>query len=427
MKKFYSIVMILFAVSVVFAQQKPIFTVTPLPMDPVKIAEQMNAKSVESGWYNYAQGMAFYMYGENYMQYQSDLIKGWPMLADRVGIFPYSDKPQAPQISNFAQVFEFNRSRYWTELYETLGDDIPVPGTGSAWGVDSVCFFVHYSRGTEVPADVVDTIIVSYAVGMDQEKVYYLGEHYMSLFIPCMDLNTYTFDASKFDHATVINDRIELDTTFECGDKFYVMNFAAPEALKNIEGKVLGVSFTYRAATENRTAESEMGKDMNRFQALCFCDPRQEYQTTAWGSYELLNNLNSSLYTGEQTFAPNDDKNTWHGMFMPTLFWTVDHLRPYIGLHINCTDCRVTDKIGNVEKSSINVYPNPATSTLSVELVNNTKANVQLFNLVGQVVMSEQINGQDIVTLNVNNLKAGVYMLRVDQDNQVYTSKVIVR
>ena len=92
----------------------------------------------------------------------------------------------------------------------------------------------------------------------------------------------------------------------------------------------------------------------------------------------------------------------------------------------NCEGCGLVN-VKDMEKKNINVYPNPATSTVNVKLVDNSQANIQLFNLVGQVVLSEQVNGQDQVTLNVNNYNSGIYMLKVNQNGKVYTSKVIVR
>ena len=69
--------------------------------------------------------------------------------------------------------------------------------------------------------------------------------------------------------------------------------------------------------------------------------------------------------------------------------WQVDHLRPYIGFHMtNCEGCGLVN-VKDMEKKNINVYPNPATNTVNVKLVDNSQANIQLFNLVGQVVLSE--------------------------------------
>jgi hypothetical protein len=53
-------------------------------------------------------------------------------------------------------------------------------------------------------------------------------------------------------------------------------------------------------------------------------------------------------------------------------------------------------------------------------------AQIQLFNLMGQVVYSDNVNTATTI-VNVNNLNSGIYMLRVTQNGKVYTSKVIVK
>ena len=233
------------------------------------------------------------------------------------------------------------------------------------------------------------------------------------------------------DAATVYTEKFELDTSwaFPVDDQgrssFYVIRFPAPEEVRTLDCHVIAISYTYRASMDNRTDSSTMGTDMNTFSGLSFKDPRPEYQQSAWGSNELLNNMNTSLYAGSEAFNPSSE--SWYKMYSPTIFWKVDHIRPYIGFHMtNCEGCGLV-KVKDLENKKINVYPNPATSTVNLQLVDNSQANIQLFNLVGQVVLSEQVNGQDQVTLNVNNFNSGVYMLKVSQNGKVYTSKLIVR
>lgn len=436
MKKLYTFVMLMFAVSAMFAQQFPVVNAVPNTTELPKIANYIvDSKTGADGWFNYAQGVAIYMYGENYMQYQSELIKGWPMLSDRVGRFPYSNGTTIPQIQAFAQVFDFSKPTHWTELYETVGNGIPVPGTGTSWGIDSVEFFFNYTRGKNVPDDIVDTLIVSYAINMDNEKIYYLStdkvEKAMNLYIPPYSFETFGFDEAGFDSATVITEKFELDTASamaideEGRSSFYVCRFPAPEALRDLNCKVMAISFTYRASMDNRTDSSVMGTDMNRFQALTFADPRPEYQQDMMGSKELQANMNTSLYAGSSSY--DKTSKSWYKKYLPSIMWQVTHPRPYIGFHMSsCVDCGVT-KVEDMQDKTINVYPNPASSVVTLQLADNSQANVQLFNLVGQVVMSEQVNGQDQVTLNVNNLNSGVYMLKVNQAGKVYTSKLIVR
>jgi len=68
------------------------------------------------------------------------------------------------------------------------------------------------------------------------------------------------------------------------------------------------------------------------------------------------------------------------------------------------------------------IYPNPANNQIKVELKNSGTAELSIFNVLGQVVWTETLN-EMTNTVNVSSLNAGVYMLRVSQGGNVYTTK----
>lgn len=65
----------------------------------------------------------------------------------------------------------------------------------------------------------------------------------------------------------------------------------------------------------------------------------------------------------------------------------------------------------------VNVTPNPATSFLNVHIANEGKADfkVDVVDIVGKVVSSQivELDGADIINLDINDLQAGVYLLNV--------------
>ena len=81
--------------------------------------------------------------------------------------------------------------------------------------------------------------------------------------------------------------------------------------------------------------------------------------------------------------------------------------------------------VPEIEKNNMTVYPNPATNKFTVDLGNDEKANIQLFNLVGQMVYNETITGR--ADVKVANLHSGVYMLKVNQNGKISTTKVVVK
>lgn len=86
--------------------------------------------------------------------------------------------------------------------------------------------------------------------------------------------------------------------------------------------------------------------------------------------------------------------------------------------------------IGIVETNSkleLNIYPNPAKSTLTLEYTNSgNKLNVEVFNLAGTNVLSRQIFGTEKTQLDISNLAEGFYILRASDDTNLVSKKFII-
>ena len=82
----------------------------------------------------------------------------------------------------------------------------------------------------------------------------------------------------------------------------------------------------------------------------------------------------------------------------------------------------LTDVAENIE--SLQVYPNPASSTLFIKGINATY-EYALYNNMGQQVVNGQAEG--LKQIDVNNLTKGVYFLRITSGNQTNVQKIIVK
>jgi hypothetical protein len=76
---------------------------------------------------------------------------------------------------------------------------------------------------------------------------------------------------------------------------------------------------------------------------------------------------------------------------------------------------------------NLNTYPNPATSTISFDLVSsNTAGTIKLLNQAGVVQLQQEVDlSVSTITLNIEKIPAGIYILQVTSADEVYTSKVI--
>lgn len=76
-------------------------------------------------------------------------------------------------------------------------------------------------------------------------------------------------------------------------------------------------------------------------------------------------------------------------------------------------------------ENGIGVFPNPATSEMTIKIDSQTSATVEVYNMIGAKVMS--FNGVvSAVTANVSNLGNGMYMIKVIENGNVRTSSFTI-
>ena len=91
----------------------------------------------------------------------------------------------------------------------------------------------------------------------------------------------------------------------------------------------------------------------------------------------------------------------------------------------------VTSATGIIENSfasSINLYPNPATNNLTIELGrNNKKVNVTITDITGKIIYATTANETNKIEVNTNEFAEGVYLVQVRSADFIATEKLIVK
>lgn len=71
------------------------------------------------------------------------------------------------------------------------------------------------------------------------------------------------------------------------------------------------------------------------------------------------------------------------------------------------------------------VYPNPTSGLFTIELSSKEKQNLQLFDITGNVVLSQTIeNGK--ATIDADNLAAGIYNISIKGDSGIANKKLVI-
>ncbi|WP_127845550.1 T9SS type A sorting domain-containing protein [Psychroflexus aestuariivivens] len=90
----------------------------------------------------------------------------------------------------------------------------------------------------------------------------------------------------------------------------------------------------------------------------------------------------------------------------------------------NSEDLNATLNNRNFENSEFALYPNPVKNGLvNIETKSGESLNVEFFNLLGQSVLKAETNQE----INVTNLKTGVYLVKIEQNNNTVTKKLIIK
>ena len=80
---------------------------------------------------------------------------------------------------------------------------------------------------------------------------------------------------------------------------------------------------------------------------------------------------------------------------------------------------------------SMNLFPNPATNSVTLKFNTNkvSKANIKIYNVMGQEVSSfenQSITNGSMLSINLDNYKAGIYFVKSIIDGKTYSQKLIV-
>ena len=96
----------------------------------------------------------------------------------------------------------------------------------------------------------------------------------------------------------------------------------------------------------------------------------------------------------------------------------VDYRDPTVGINDPASELR-----------GLNVYPNPAKSTIYVNLGSSTEhsGRIELLDMNGKIVLQQQIPaGYQVVQLDINQMNQGIYLLRwIESENTMGISKLI--
>jgi uncharacterized repeat protein (TIGR01451 family) len=205
------------------------------------------------------------------------------------------------------------------------------------------------------------------------------------------DWFTYTIHFQNTGNAPAFNIRLRdtLDANLDI-NTFEIRGYSHP-AIVSINGNNLTVRFNNIMLPDSTTDyEGSMGYFQYRIKPLPNLPLGSQIENTAYIYFDynapiITNTTQNNFQTVVSTFNAKDDTN------------------------------------------QLKVFPNPANEILNINLQNNNIENCTITNALGQMVYSSanEINANHKIQLNISNLNAGVYFVKVSAGNGSYNAKFI--
>ncbi len=83
--------------------------------------------------------------------------------------------------------------------------------------------------------------------------------------------------------------------------------------------------------------------------------------------------------------------------------------------------------VNEISETSLSIYPNPAANSAVINFSDIKNAlELNVFDITGKKVLSQNVKGQNQITVNISNLSTGLYNLIINTDNSSLSTKLSV-
>ena len=89
------------------------------------------------------------------------------------------------------------------------------------------------------------------------------------------------------------------------------------------------------------------------------------------------------------------------------------------------TQAQAVNADPNQNIEDLTIYPNPVSNgTLYIITKNNLSKEVEIFNVLGKSIFQTTLFGKE---MNISKLNAGIYIIKIKENNVFTTRKLVVR
>lgn len=78
------------------------------------------------------------------------------------------------------------------------------------------------------------------------------------------------------------------------------------------------------------------------------------------------------------------------------------------------------------KRAGVKVYPNPGKEFLKIEFQDFSPASIQLNNMLGQLIINAEHSNSLEKELDITSIPKGIYILKIAQNNQIFTERIVI-
>ena len=81
-------------------------------------------------------------------------------------------------------------------------------------------------------------------------------------------------------------------------------------------------------------------------------------------------------------------------------------------------------KIDGFYNEQFQIFPNPTSSIIHINLEEFSKTNLTIYDISGNMVLMKQLTRKNS-TLDITELEIGIYMLKIEMNNKIYSRRIV--
>ena len=88
-------------------------------------------------------------------------------------------------------------------------------------------------------------------------------------------------------------------------------------------------------------------------------------------------------------------------------------------------DPSLISDVSDLKQNKFNIFPNPTNGLLNIELGNTETHIISIYNVLGQILLSESVNAISTV-IDLSSFEKGVYMIELVCQNEKFTRQIVL-